>query len=80
MSRNWIPALVAIGVGVFTGYYTFQPALKELQNDKVTSQRAQPGKQPQAPNAPQIPTSSTKDGSISVAQPDTESGQGGISK
>ncbi|KAJ5093707.1 hypothetical protein N7456_009568 [Penicillium angulare] len=30
MSRNFITAAVTIGVGVFTGYYAFQPALQEL--------------------------------------------------
>ncbi|BCR88251.1 uncharacterized protein ACHE_40815A [Aspergillus chevalieri] len=34
MTRNFIPAVLAIGMGVFTGYYTFQPALKDLQHDK----------------------------------------------
>ncbi|KAJ6096450.1 hypothetical protein N7486_007196 [Penicillium sp. IBT 16267x] len=30
MSRNFIPAALAIGVGVLTGYYAFQPALQAL--------------------------------------------------
>ncbi|EYE97755.1 uncharacterized protein EURHEDRAFT_375575 [Aspergillus ruber CBS 135680] len=34
MSRNFIPAVLAIGMGVFTGYYTFQPALKDLEHEK----------------------------------------------
>ncbi|ODM16055.1 hypothetical protein SI65_08489 [Aspergillus cristatus] len=34
MGRNFIPVVLAIGMGVFTGYYTFQPALKDLQHDK----------------------------------------------
>ncbi|KAF4214006.1 hypothetical protein CNMCM5878_009756 [Aspergillus fumigatiaffinis] len=34
MSRNFIPAALAIGVGILTGYYTFQPALQELQIEK----------------------------------------------
>ncbi|KAL4893170.1 hypothetical protein BDV59DRAFT_202141 [Aspergillus ambiguus] len=42
MSRNWFPALIAIGMGVFTGYYTFQPALKELQVEKDQSLRGHP--------------------------------------
>ncbi|THC95844.1 hypothetical protein EYZ11_004671 [Aspergillus tanneri] len=39
MSRNFIPALLAIGMGVFTGYYTFNPAFRELHSDKETTQR-----------------------------------------
>ncbi|KAB8069820.1 hypothetical protein BDV29DRAFT_182057 [Aspergillus leporis] len=80
MSRNWIPALVAIGVGVFSGYYSFQPALKELQIEKTTTQRVQPGQQTQAPNTSQIPPSSTKDGLDVPLKPDAGSAQGGISK
>ncbi|KAF7131267.1 hypothetical protein CNMCM5793_004372 [Aspergillus hiratsukae] len=34
MSRNFIPAALAIGMGILTGYYTFQPALQELQTEK----------------------------------------------
>ncbi|KAF4258056.1 hypothetical protein KXW98_000229 [Aspergillus fumigatus] len=34
MSRNFIPAALAIGVGILTGYYTFHPALQELQIEK----------------------------------------------
>ncbi|OJJ58984.1 hypothetical protein ASPSYDRAFT_151443 [Aspergillus sydowii CBS 593.65] len=34
MSRNFIPAALAIAMGVATGYYTFQPALREIQSDK----------------------------------------------
>ncbi|KAL5365922.1 hypothetical protein BJX96DRAFT_180262 [Aspergillus floccosus] len=33
---------MAIGMGVFTGYYTFQPALKELQVEKGQGQSGQP--------------------------------------
>ncbi|RMJ26230.1 hypothetical protein PHISP_02917 [Aspergillus sp. HF37] len=35
-SNNIFPAVLAIGLGVFTGYYTFQPSLKQLQSDKAT--------------------------------------------
>ncbi|GES57174.1 hypothetical protein ANI_1_220024 [Aspergillus terreus] len=59
MSRNWFPAIMAIGMGVFTGYYTFQPALKELQVEKGQGQRGQlpaPGQQAPSPtNAAQKP-------------------------
>ncbi|CAI7644712.1 unnamed protein product [Penicillium glandicola] len=34
MSRNFVPALFAIGVGIFTGYYTFQPTFQQLQYEK----------------------------------------------
>ncbi|OJJ47169.1 hypothetical protein ASPZODRAFT_132123 [Penicilliopsis zonata CBS 506.65] len=42
MSRNFLPAVLAIGVGVFTGYYTFQPALRELQTEKASTQLPPP--------------------------------------
>ncbi|KAJ5776187.1 uncharacterized protein N7511_001198 [Penicillium nucicola] len=35
MSRNFVPALLAIGVGVFTGYYTFQPTFQQMQHEKL---------------------------------------------
>ncbi|CAI7573774.1 hypothetical protein N7533_005068 [Penicillium manginii] len=35
MSRNFIPVALAIGVGVYTGYYTFQPAFQELAAEKT---------------------------------------------
>ncbi|KAJ5322467.1 hypothetical protein N7452_010756 [Penicillium brevicompactum] len=34
MSRNFVPALFAIGVGIFTGYYTFNPTFAQLQYEK----------------------------------------------
>ncbi|OQE88298.1 hypothetical protein PENNAL_c0017G02151 [Penicillium nalgiovense] len=42
MSRNFFPALFAIGVGVFTGYYTFQPTFKQLQYEQQQAQKASP--------------------------------------
>ncbi|KAL5003552.1 hypothetical protein BDV10DRAFT_180667 [Aspergillus recurvatus] len=36
MSRNFIPVVLAIAMGIGTGYYTFQPALRELQSNKGT--------------------------------------------
>ncbi|KAE8165969.1 hypothetical protein BDV40DRAFT_257285 [Aspergillus tamarii] len=80
MSRNWIPALVAIGVGVFSGYYTFQPLLKDLQMEKTGSQRLQLGEQTVAPNGAQTPTAKTKEGSNSPLTPNTETTQGGNPK
>ncbi|OJJ01579.1 hypothetical protein ASPVEDRAFT_83111 [Aspergillus versicolor CBS 583.65] len=55
MSRNFIPAALAIAMGVATGYYTFQPALREIQGDKGNIQRS--GNQP--PPAEQQPSTST---------------------
>ncbi|KAE8336356.1 hypothetical protein BDV24DRAFT_141855 [Aspergillus arachidicola] len=63
MSRNWIPALVAVGVGVFSGYYTFQPLLKDLQMEKAGSQRLQLRERTIAPDGAQTPTANNKDGS-----------------
>ncbi|KAE8362019.1 hypothetical protein BDV27DRAFT_160179 [Aspergillus caelatus] len=80
MSRNWIPALVAIGVGVFSGYYTFQPLLKDLQMEKAGSQRLQLGEQTVAPNGAQTPTANTKEGSNPPVTPNTETTQGGNTK
>ncbi|KAL4920195.1 hypothetical protein BDW62DRAFT_177859 [Aspergillus aurantiobrunneus] len=38
MSRNFIPAALAIAMGVATGYYTFQPVFKDLQDEKARTQ------------------------------------------
>jgi hypothetical protein len=35
MSRNFFPVVMAIGVGVFTGYYTFQPTFQQLAAEKA---------------------------------------------
>ncbi|KAE8349357.1 hypothetical protein BDV28DRAFT_141416 [Aspergillus coremiiformis] len=73
MSRNWIPALVAIGVGVFSGYYTFQPVLKELQTEETSSRRSfQPKERTHTPNM--------KEGLDVPVKPDTEPTQGGDAK
>ncbi|KAJ5133590.1 uncharacterized protein N7443_004789 [Penicillium atrosanguineum] len=37
MSRNFFPVVMAIGVGVFTGYYTFQPTFQQLAAEKPPS-------------------------------------------
>ncbi|KAE8555262.1 hypothetical protein TMatcc_005142 [Talaromyces marneffei ATCC 18224] len=34
--RGLIPATVAIGLGIFTGYYTFHPAIQELNAERRT--------------------------------------------
>ncbi|PYH70264.1 uncharacterized protein BO88DRAFT_403892 [Aspergillus vadensis CBS 113365] len=66
MSRNWIPALMAIGMGVWTGYYTFQPALRELQSEKTGPQTPPSQDQKIAPT----PTpSSDKDSNKPATQP-----------
>ncbi|KAF3028946.1 hypothetical protein E8E15_009362 [Penicillium rubens] len=55
MSRNFFPALFAIGVGVFTGYYTFQPTFKQLQYEKQQAQtlpRSDPAALKQDTNSP----------------------------
>ncbi|OQE47488.1 hypothetical protein PENCOP_c001G07882 [Penicillium coprophilum] len=48
MSRNFFPALCAIGVGVFTGYYTFQPTFQQLQYQKEQAQKTSPPSDPAA--------------------------------
>ncbi|KAI9367294.1 hypothetical protein BJX61DRAFT_547619 [Aspergillus egyptiacus] len=35
MSRNFVPAVLAIAMGIGTGYYTFQPALRELRIEQA---------------------------------------------
>ncbi|KAJ6128632.1 hypothetical protein N7471_009849 [Penicillium samsonianum] len=50
MSRNFFPAIFAIGVGVFTGYYTFQPTFQQLQYEKEHAQKTSPPSDPLALN------------------------------
>ncbi|KAL4803542.1 hypothetical protein BDV18DRAFT_144987 [Aspergillus unguis] len=45
MSRQFIPPLLAIVFGVATGYYTFQPAFKDLQIEKARAQSGGTGSQ-----------------------------------
>ncbi|KAL3439403.1 hypothetical protein BDV09DRAFT_1605 [Aspergillus tetrazonus] len=45
MSRNFIPVVLAVVMGVGTGYYTFQPALRELQSNKGIIARSPSGGQ-----------------------------------
>ncbi|KAJ5467069.1 hypothetical protein N7475_004821 [Penicillium sp. IBT 31633x] len=42
MSRNFVPALLVIGVGVFTGYYTFQPTFQQLQYEREHARKTSP--------------------------------------
>ncbi|KAL6235190.1 hypothetical protein BDW75DRAFT_240360 [Aspergillus navahoensis] len=58
MSRNFIPVVLAIAIGVGTGYYTFQPALRELQSNKGTVAGPLSGNQ-SLPAAQQPPSTST---------------------
>ncbi|KAI3223038.1 uncharacterized protein N7518_005032 [Penicillium psychrosexuale] len=48
MSRNLFPAIFAIGVGVFTSYYTFQPTFQQLQYERQQSQKTSPPSDPVA--------------------------------
>ncbi|KAK1143495.1 hypothetical protein N8T08_006301 [Aspergillus melleus] len=69
MSRNFFPALMAIGMGVWTGYYAFNPALRELQSEQGTSQ--------QAPGAPQTQGQSTATSNVKDLTPGKEEGGNG---
>ncbi|PLB55719.1 hypothetical protein P170DRAFT_471123 [Aspergillus steynii IBT 23096] len=68
MSRNFFPAIMAIGMGVYTGYYTFNPAFRELQSEKEPSQ--------QAPGAPQSQGQSVAKPSANDSTPAKEDGNG----
>ncbi|KAJ5856090.1 uncharacterized protein N7529_010034 [Penicillium soppii] len=48
MSRNFIPALFAIGVGVFSGYYTFNPTFQQLQYEKSQASKSSSPSEPSA--------------------------------
>ncbi|KAL4870127.1 hypothetical protein BDV12DRAFT_166645 [Aspergillus spectabilis] len=73
MSRNFLPPLLAILVGIGTGYYAFQPAFRDLQREKGIalgsgSQSAAPAQaqspdQKLAPSPTTTPAPSSKDGS-----------------
>ncbi|PLB40210.1 uncharacterized protein BDW47DRAFT_123720 [Aspergillus candidus] len=39
MGRNLFPAVFAIGMGIVSGYYTFQPSFQELQSERENTQR-----------------------------------------
>ncbi|PYI07637.1 hypothetical protein BO78DRAFT_396259 [Aspergillus sclerotiicarbonarius CBS 121057] len=62
MSRNWVPALMAIGMGVWTGYYSFQPALRDLQSEKEREPQTQqsPDQKIAQPSAPSSNGDSSK--------------------
>ncbi|KAJ5603651.1 hypothetical protein N7537_006607 [Penicillium hordei] len=48
MSRNFFPAIFAIGVGIFTGYYTFQPTFQQLQYERQHAQKTSAPSDPTA--------------------------------
>ncbi|KAL4781596.1 hypothetical protein BJX76DRAFT_334894 [Aspergillus varians] len=66
MSRNFIPAVLAIAMGIGTGYYTFQPVLRDLHGDtgKIQGPESQslPAEQPHPPTSTSVP-SPKEDGS-----------------
>jgi len=39
--RGLVPAVMAIGVGIFTGYYAFKPAFQELDVERRTKNQSQ---------------------------------------
>ncbi|OOQ90233.1 hypothetical protein PEBR_05644 [Penicillium brasilianum] len=62
MSRNFFPVVMAIGVGVFTGYYTFQPTFQQMAIEKEhIPQQSQstglPQKETNAPSNPAVDSS-----------------------
>ncbi|PLN81020.1 hypothetical protein BDW42DRAFT_194048 [Aspergillus taichungensis] len=62
MGRNFFPAVFAIGMGIVSGYYTFQPSFQELQIEREHSQRPNTtagqsaDQKTAAANSPQTPT------------------------
>ncbi|KAJ5190894.1 uncharacterized protein N7498_009879 [Penicillium cinerascens] len=71
MSRNFFPVVMAIGVGVFTGYYTFQPTFQQLAAEKA------PDSQPYPPVVSSNRSTDFPAGgaSPSDAKPEAEKGQ-----
>ncbi|GLI76303.1 hypothetical protein PoHVEF18_004574 [Penicillium ochrochloron] len=54
MSRNFFPVVMAIGVGVFTGYYTFQPTFQQMaiEKDQIPQQQQSTSIPQKAANVP----------------------------
>ncbi|KAJ5826222.1 hypothetical protein N7474_003360 [Penicillium riverlandense] len=61
MSRNFVPAALSIGVGIFTeppstkigtGYYIFQPAIRELEAEKSKTHQSPPAQAPASQSSP----------------------------
>ncbi|KAJ5290848.1 hypothetical protein N7478_000099 [Penicillium angulare] len=67
MSRNFITAAVTIGVGVFTGYYAFQPALQELAIQRAHG--IQPGASSEASTSKQNDNAPLSNAAASAPQP-----------
>ncbi|KAL2828829.1 hypothetical protein BJY01DRAFT_228227 [Aspergillus pseudoustus] len=43
MSRNFFPVALAVGMGIATSYYTFQPMLRDIQAEKKSGLQLGPG-------------------------------------
>ncbi|OQD72461.1 hypothetical protein PENDEC_c021G05948 [Penicillium decumbens] len=71
MSRNLFPVVMAIGVGVFTGYYTFQPTFQQLAAERA------PATQPYPPAASSLKSAEapTGDAPPNAAKPEAEKKQ-----
>ncbi|KAL5338828.1 hypothetical protein BJX70DRAFT_398387 [Aspergillus crustosus] len=68
MSRNFLPPLVAILVGIGSGYYAFQPSFRDIQIEKEglgSRNQAVPQSPDQKPasSAVTTPAHSLRDGS-----------------
>ncbi|RAL17801.1 uncharacterized protein BO97DRAFT_402293 [Aspergillus homomorphus CBS 101889] len=70
MSRNFIPVALAIGAGVCTGYYAFQPALQELQAEREGKVNAVPSVSgsSQQQQQQQLPTPQSAGGASEVGK------------
>ncbi|KAL2820445.1 hypothetical protein BJX63DRAFT_380798 [Aspergillus granulosus] len=68
MSRNFFPVALAVGMGIATSYYTFQPMLRDLQAenksglqlDSSKSQSPEKQQPKEAPGPTPVDTSSPK--------------------
>ncbi|KAL4754668.1 hypothetical protein BDW72DRAFT_189960 [Aspergillus terricola var. indicus] len=78
MSRNFIPVVLAVAMGVGTGYYTFQPALRELQSNKGIITKSPPGSQslPAAQQSEQQPQQTVSTSTSTPTPTPTESNTG----
>ncbi|KAI2794649.1 hypothetical protein POX_a01248 [Penicillium oxalicum] len=59
MSRNFFPVVMAIGVGVFTGYYTFQPTFQQMSVEKAQVPPQSQLAKGSSPNEDSAPAGST---------------------
>ncbi|KAJ5627074.1 hypothetical protein N7528_004501 [Penicillium herquei] len=67
MSRNFITGAATIVVGVFTGYYTFQPAFQELAIQRAHG--IQPGSSPDTSASKQNADSSAINAPVQASAP-----------